>query len=114
MDDAWERLRGLRPVAVRVVAVAVMEQENRTGIATVHRSPNDDVGTRPIGIPYAECPPDCALAELCRDGRDPGTPEPVRRAEQRRLFAGRARDGIRAKREIDAHVRRAAKVKLPM
>ena len=60
-------LGGLGAIAVRVVSVAVVQQEHGTGTHALNRASGDRVGAGPGGIPNSQRPTNRPLAHRARD-----------------------------------------------
>src|SRR5688572_21719060 len=102
VEDGWQRFGRLQAVAVGVVAVAVVEEQDGAGVHSRERSVGDDARAGPRRIPHAERPAHGSLAERRGDRRHPRAPKAVWSAEVPRTDARGADDLLRTAGEIVA------------
>src|SRR5215210_7426217 len=106
--------RCLHPVAVRIVSVAVVEENDRPWRDSREGAADYLVYSGFVAVPHAERPAHGALAVMARDRRRPRTPETVRRAEISRRWRARASDRTDAEADVAPDIERALELKLPV
>src|SRR5687768_4236185 len=81
-DDSRQRPDGLTAIALGIVAVSVVEEQDAAGRHTFDHAPVDFFDTRAVGVPHAEGPSDDTLIETSRYAGNPRAAESVWSAEE--------------------------------
>ena len=113
-DDARDRVRRLRAIAVRVVPVAVVQEDDTPGARPAESAPGDLGGAGTIAVPHAEGPADAALREAMGRRRHEGGTEAVRGAKVPRCDAAGVDDRARPGGEVIGGTAGSGKVQLAM
>ena len=92
MNDAGQGGRRLSSIPDRIVAVAIVEQDDRAGTQLAQRAAPNQVRSWEICVPHPERPAEDLVAEPVRREPDERVPIAVGRAERSRRPAHRIRD----------------------
>jgi hypothetical protein len=93
----------LHAISVRVVSIAIVEENDRSSTGGADNAIRDDVRAGPRRVPHAERPSDRALPLAPGDSGNPRIPLTVGRAEQRWFLRATLFDCVAAQRQISSN-----------